>query len=256
MDNKLLFTGGEPNMSENDFMRVQQANREAFQSLLKDYGNTIIGGAECVDPGSGSDLIIINDGFVYLNNEMLKVDAGTYTVSGSNAAWKYTKITTYESGGDKTYQNGTPRQTWEKNRAVPTSVSAIAAGELDCVNGDRINISDDWHLVDDTGEPPFNSTWGIDSPGLPSRLRFKFDKGKKNIIIYGTIFSRSVYTSLVFTLPSGYIPNIGGSVKMPIFCDQATDVHVEIDTSGNVSVFPTPTTNGTYYFNITIPLTS
>lgn len=139
MNDKLTFTGGEPKMNEDDFLRIQKANREFIQNLLNDFGECIISGEILTDPGTGNDLTLTEDAFVFLDGEVLKVDAGTYSNGGGLSFWKYVKQTTYESGGDKTYQDGIARQTWQKNRAIPTSVSSLGAGDLDVINGRRWN---------------------------------------------------------------------------------------------------------------------
>jgi hypothetical protein len=139
MNNKLTFTGGEPKMNENDFLRIQQANREFIQKFLGDFGECIIAGEILADPGSGNDLTLTEDAFVFLDGEVLKVDAGTYSNGGGLDFWRYEKVITYDAGGDKTYLDGVPRQTWEKARAVPTSIAALGAGDLDVINGKRWN---------------------------------------------------------------------------------------------------------------------
>lgn len=204
MNNKLTFTGGEPFMTEDDFLRIQQANREFIQNFLLDYGECIVSGANTNIPTQASpDLIVSNDGFVYLDGEILKVDAGTYIHTAGTVYWRYKKVTTYESGGDKIYKDGTPRQTWQKNRAVPENITTIGAGDLDCVYGQRYNepkIVEDWIGV--TFEDDFANKGG-DSP-----TEYKKDS-LGNVWIRGSYIkpTAGALDAVVFILPTGYRPS-------------------------------------------------
>lgn len=125
-------------MNEDDFLRIQRSNRSFIQKLFADIPECIVSGAACVAPGAGNNLVVTSDGYVWLDGEMLKVDAGTHIAGDPTwTDWHYVKATTYESGGNKTYVDGTPRQTWQKNRAKPVSVVSIPGGGLDCVVGQR-----------------------------------------------------------------------------------------------------------------------
>lgn len=238
MDNKLTFTGGEPDMSVDDFLRVPNAVREFIQYLLYDYPECIVAGANCVSPGAGNDLVVTSNGFVWLDGEMLKVDAGTYNCTGSNAFWRYVKTTTYESGGTKTFIDGNVRQTWPKYRAVPTSVSSITTGDLDCVNGLRWNQISDWEDV-----TPSSVMHGYPD----SSLQVRFNKGYLEICgeMVGDGSPGSI--TLLFTLPAGYyelidrvksfvgIKTSGASYVVTSFYIDPADGHVhrgEADVSG------------------------
>jgi hypothetical protein len=250
MDNKLTFTGGEPDMSVDDFMRVPNAVREFLQYLLFDYPECIVAGADCTAPGAGNDLVVSTDGFVWLDGELLKVDAGTYNCTGSNAYWRYVKNTSYEAGGNKTFIDSTPRQTWQKKRAIPTSAASISAGQLDCVNGLRWNKVSDWENV--TASSVMHSY-------PDSSLQVRINKGYLEICgeMVGSGAPGSI--SLLCTLPVGYyelidrvkafvgIKTDGASYVVTSFYIDPADGHIhrgESDVTGA----------DTYEINVKIPL--
>lgn len=114
MNEKLTFPGGEPNINFDDLNRNNKANKNALISALRAYGdNYIIQGVT----GTTS----ITAGYVMLDGEILQVDAHTKT--GTH----FVKVTTYDSAGDKIFNDLTPRQTWAKHRATITAGSGSLA---------------------------------------------------------------------------------------------------------------------------------
>jgi hypothetical protein len=114
MDKKLTFSGGEPNINFDDILRTPNATRDALISAFRAFGdNYIIQGV--------TGTTTITAGYIMLGGEILKVDSHTKTNT------HFAKVTTYESGGDKTFNNGTPRQTWQKNRATISASSGTLA---------------------------------------------------------------------------------------------------------------------------------
>ena len=113
--NKLLsFTGGKPDFNIDDVLWNDDATREALQEVFRVFGdNYIIQGVT----GTTS----ITAGYIMLDSELLKVDAHTKTST------HFAKVTTYDAGGDATFNDGTPRQTWQKNRATITAGSGSLA---------------------------------------------------------------------------------------------------------------------------------
>lgn len=140
MNNKLTFPGGEPLMNEDDFLRIQQANRLALFGMAKAFnegGDIIISGCGVIPNGPN---INITTGYILLDGEVLQVDPQTNVPdTEGNGFYRYEKQTTFEAGGDKTFLDSTPRQTWEKNRGVAVSVTAIQAGDLSVKDGLRFN---------------------------------------------------------------------------------------------------------------------
>lgn len=110
MDTKLTFTGGEPNINFDDILRTPDATRLAFTQVFRAFGdNYILQGVTGTSP--------VTAGYIMLGGEIVKVDSHTATDT------RFEKITTYEAGGDKTFNDGNPHQTWEKNRATVTASS-------------------------------------------------------------------------------------------------------------------------------------
>lgn len=115
--NKLItFTGGKPNFNIDDILWNDDAYRLAITAILAAFGdNYIVQG--CATPGDA--------GYIMLGGELLRVDAHTPTNT------YYQKVTTYDAGGDVTFNDGTARQTWQKNRATKTSATGVTLSTLD-----------------------------------------------------------------------------------------------------------------------------
>lgn len=113
-------TGGQPFVLD-DIRFNDTAYRNAFNSILKVFGtNLIVQGCEV----NGNDVAA---GYVLLNGELIKVDAHVRTGD------YYSKVTTYDAAGNKTFKNGQIQDVYEINRAV----CAAGAGPL-AYNGRRI----------------------------------------------------------------------------------------------------------------------
>jgi hypothetical protein len=143
MDKKLTFTGGEPNINFDDILRDPIANRAALFGIMKAFNigtneNFIISG--CVPTVSTGVNVAVTAGYIFLNGEILEVEAQTVANSGTLDLYKYTKTTTYDSGGDKTFNDAIARQTWQKNRGTVVAATApILTTELDVVDGDKLD---------------------------------------------------------------------------------------------------------------------
>ena len=132
MDKKLLFNGGEPNITTDDIMRQPFANTAAIYGMAQGLGaetsNFIISGVEAGAPVAGN--VTFSAGYIFLNGEVVQVDTQTIAVLGAGEKYKIEKVVSYESGGDKTFLDGTPRQTWQKNRGVISKVPVATVVEL------------------------------------------------------------------------------------------------------------------------------
>jgi hypothetical protein len=138
MDKKITFLGGEPDINIDDLLRDPIANRAALFGVALGLGGTdniILSGAEVtIDPGVDAD---VSAGYVWLGGEILQVDAATVLETQGSDLWEFQKVVTYDSAGDKTFNDATPRQTWQKNRAVlvnvatVTGMNALSAAKLD-----------------------------------------------------------------------------------------------------------------------------
>jgi len=135
MDYKDIFTGGEPDMKMEDFLRVPFSNQSALLSLGSGLiGNKIISGCNATIGGGGE--ISVTEGYISLNGEIMKVEA--QTVPNTLGFWRYEKATSYDSDGDKTFINGIFRQTFRDVRGIVTSVASLSDTDLDCQNGPRM----------------------------------------------------------------------------------------------------------------------
>lgn len=142
MDKKINFTGGEPDINFDDIKRNNEANRDALFAIMKAFNvganeNFIISGADVtIDPGVDAS---VTAGFIFLNGEIVKVDAQNNVADGGTVdLYKYVKSTTFDPNGDKTFNDSVPRQTWEVNRGTVTAATdPILSTELDIL-GDRL----------------------------------------------------------------------------------------------------------------------
>lgn len=136
MNKKLTFSGGEPDINMDDLLRDPVANRAALFGGIKGLLGTtdaVISGAEFSYSGS---LGSVTAGYVWLDGEILQVDADDVEDS-EGTGWEFQKVTTYESGGDKTFNDLTARQTWQKNRAQLVNVASVTG--MDAENCERLD---------------------------------------------------------------------------------------------------------------------
>ncbi|MCH7928752.1 MAG: hypothetical protein IID03_12365 [Candidatus Dadabacteria bacterium] len=106
---------------------------QAFNNLLRGFGEDFI--IQGVVATGTSPNIAITEGWVLLAGELLKVDAQT----GISTNKTFVKVTTFDSRGNKTFQNASVEDTYEKNRAVATGTGGNLAFNgvtlLQLVNG-------------------------------------------------------------------------------------------------------------------------
>lgn len=124
MDKKLTFLGGEPNLNIDDILRDPVANRAALFGLLTGIAGATdakISVTTGITPGVEASTTA---GYVWLNGEILQVEAATVPASLGNL-FEFQKVVTYDPNGDKVFNDAVPRQTWQKNRAELVNVAAI-----------------------------------------------------------------------------------------------------------------------------------
>lgn len=126
MNKKLTFTGGEPDITIDNLQYDPIANRAALFGFTKAFAgddSVIVSGAVVtVIAGVSAS---VTAGYVFLNGEILQVDAATVSETLGSDLWEFQKVVTYDAAGDKTFNDAIPRQTYQKNRAVLVNVSAI-----------------------------------------------------------------------------------------------------------------------------------
>ena len=94
---------------------------QALNNLLRGFGEDFI--VQGVVASGSSPNIAITEGWVILAGELIKVDAQT-GISTNNT---FVKVTTFDSRGNKDFQNGTTNDTYEKNRALATGTGGNLA---------------------------------------------------------------------------------------------------------------------------------
>lgn len=126
MNKKLIFAGGEPDISIDDLDRNPEADRlglfGAIRALAGDNNAVVSGAVVTVTAGVSAS---VTAGYIWLDSELLQVDAQTVPETQTTDLWEFQKVVTYDAFGDKTFNDATPRQTWQKNRAVLVNVASI-----------------------------------------------------------------------------------------------------------------------------------
>lgn len=139
----------------------QQGVYQAFNNLLRGFGdNFIVQG--CVEGGSPG-AVTLTEGWILLAGELLKVDAqAAFNEAADNT---FVKVTTFDSRGNKTFQNGAIEDVYEINRgnisgsggtlAYNADTLAILTGqtawiEAELVAGDFTSQAGTWTIVSET----------------------------------------------------------------------------------------------------------
>lgn len=127
MDQRLTFPGGEREITNDELNLMPDSNRGGIQGLAAAFGaQYIISGVNAVI-NTGTNCIV-NAGFVFLNGEVLKVNAQTVVrdsnISGNSYQFVKQAITD-DAGFDRDYRDGTTHNVAIINTAVPTQVPSI-----------------------------------------------------------------------------------------------------------------------------------
>lgn len=142
MDKRRSFTGGEPDVRLNQILIDAEANRPAMYGMMEAFerfGNFIISGCVVTVGGTApNNTWDLTAGYIYLNQEIVQVETQAGIFDADTQFLAFIKQTTYNSLGDKTFIDGTPRQTWEVNRGIINVQGSVSASELDAINGDRL----------------------------------------------------------------------------------------------------------------------
>jgi len=269
MNKKLNFSGGETEMRIDDFTRMPFANKEFIDNLFVDYDEMIISGCG-VGYNTGTGHFTGTNGFVKLGGEILKVDAFDGYSTGTNSEWIFQKSVSYDSAGDKLFADGNIRQTWQINRAVPTSVATVSEYELSCFTTKRfVNLTNqeiNTVVTRDFVYPKLTAvqeSWvqvnlGVNTSFPNStdyrNLSVKFDKYSNRVFIEGVITLDTDYDpALIFSVQTGYTP---ATKKIIHYLDSVGAIlGFEIEQDG---AFSRPFGNfpelGIIYFNTSYPL--
>lgn len=243
--NKLnIALGGHPRVAD-DFNFMLNAIAEALTGLasLNTYNNTkvvILSGIDLVNSsGTTWDWV---DGFVWIDGEIYKVDAGTITLTTGSLEWSI--VESADSNGTVLYENSATNDTYLIRRAKLIEVGSVGAYThslaykycdliVKMVN-DKSLTNESWKEVGVSPNPSYQTGYSNTS-GFP--LRFRKDKlGRVCIAGYVTnpTFSGS---TLIFTLPVGYRPLTRQYVMSRfIYQSDVTPSPISIDPNGEVRV--------------------
>lgn len=215
---KVTDTGGIP-YNNDDFTWLENAPRDAIFGLFADLAvgtntNFIISGCVAtLDPGVD---VSVTAGYIFLNGEVLEVEAQTVADSGTVDLYAYGKVTTYDTSGDKTTKDGGSISTYQKNRGVITAISGSVSGtQLDPVSGDRLGRKldlyiptqfEDWKEVgNDGGATTYIGNWAGYAASSGKKLAYRKVLGHLELL--GDITNGNPGSSgSVVQLPVGYRP--------------------------------------------------
>jgi len=260
------FTGG-LDLFHDDIRWNDYAYRGALNNLLNSFAidtntNFVISG--CVPTYTPGVSLAVTDGYIYLNGEVLQVEAQTFLNDGAD--FKYTKVTTFDTTGNRVTKAGASVQTYQKNRGV---VSAGAAGTTE-LNArivttliDKIKLA--LELTYDTWvQPTFESGFAHSTGEADFGVWYKKTK-EGNLFIQGAMVLLADKTGddLLFTLPAGYRPSDVNTLpastvyRFPFIGDTGGGVSTNIlaiDETGAVKLENPALTGYKYFFNHIIPL--
>jgi hypothetical protein len=147
MDRKLVFPGGEPKIEWSDILLTQYSNYYGIHAGVKgaDPENYGVNYGGCVVTGSFNNLdrectVNISDGYLGIEGKMVKVQntpSITFPVTFVEGAIRdYTifalPVVSFNPKGDKTFLDGSAKQTWEQTRITlrADSLSTPQTGEI------------------------------------------------------------------------------------------------------------------------------
>lgn len=222
MDKRLKFAGGEIELSSDELNLMPESNQEAINGINKGLTAT---GQDMIASGvfaviSAGVQAVVQEGYVVLNGETLKVDAQTVP-STIGDLYQFEKVTTNPTAGIRNFRDNTTHNVYEINRAVVVNVNAITTISID---GDTlidklkelIRIQSDWTQADDT-QPDYIKN----KPNTVALLL----QGKVNGIDVG----------------SGTIPTVSGGFSTVTVLDSSGDdmrLRVNFPTIGTATYHP------------------
>jgi len=202
MNKKLRFTGGEPDITEDNLLR----DSDALYEWAHELGNSLSGGRDMILQGcvftknAGVDASV-TAGYVYdaTTATVVKVDAQTVPET-IGTTWELVYTTTYDSTGDKTYVDGTPRQTYQVNRMVLTNVASVS--NFDVENADSLY---GWRTIPDSDILPVTANVSVNG----SFTLLKYNRSGNKVSINGMLLletdgSFTPSQAVVVSIPDSY----------------------------------------------------
>ena len=169
---------------------------QAFNNILGGFGNNFI--VQGVVASGSSPNVAITEGWVLLDGELIKVDAQTGIDTTTDN--KFVKVTTFDSRGNKTFQNGTIEDTYEINRAVVQGTS----GNLD-FDGDKF----EWQEAVFSSGDFFASSgvWAVIGPSTEIRTHLLGKMMTMSIFVDSSTLSGGPSANVEITIPRGKTAN-------------------------------------------------
>ena len=248
--NKLdIKLGGHPRVAD-DFNFMLNAINEALTGLSSTLGYNnikvvVLSGINLIN--SSGTTWDWTAGFVWIDREIFKVDAGTITLSTGTLEWSV--IQTIDSTGTVLYENGNTYDTYLIRRAklVEVGTPGPYSNSLAMKYSDLIvSIAKDglaneaWKYIGAVGEPAFLNSWQNASTSIINQVSFrknKFNQVSIRGLCMNSNFSNSRTT--IFTLPIGYRPTHHIEVLPSYSWTQSNHWVLGIDAvTGNVGVIP------------------
>jgi hypothetical protein len=268
--NKLKTTdnGGHP-FELDDIRFMDEAYRDGLKGVLSAFGALAITDgfkiSGCgVTVGGGN--YTWTDGYIALNGEVLKVDAGSvpYPAGGNILTWDV--VSTFDAAGLEQFEDGVSRDTYEVRKGalieVPTtptymSFDALSLKDIvfDWIISDNVIgglntfviqaisaqgiyaliAQEAWSYIDAPGKPAFENSW-VNALGVTRKAAYR--KNTIGMVSLSGIVANIGYpgsgSAVIFTLPVGYRPT-----EARIFaCSNSTNdlKAITVNSNGQVSI--------------------
>jgi len=261
MNKKLTFTGGEPNINWDDVLRDPIANRAAIFAIME----AILPANPAIDEGfiiSGCDVTVVPNtsatttaGYIWLNQEILKVDAHTELDGLTSNAYRFIKDTTYDANGTKTFNDSVSRETWQKNRAILDNVSSVGTS-MDAVSAktmlEYIAINGLEYIAEQLQADPWTDFSGsLGSGWSATTAKYRVDAQGYLEIFFEALDPSGASTSSVYTLPTVSV-RPDWYVSIPVSSGAYTD-ELNITTGGLIGIVNYSGFTGPIYAHIRVP---
>lgn len=227
---KTIGVGGLPH-TLNDFRQFlgrlatpTEGIYQAFNNIVRGFGDSFIVQG-CVVSGS-TGAFSITEGWILLDGELIKVEAqGPFDESTDS---NFTKVTTFDSRGTKTFLNGSIEETYEKNRGVISGTSGTLA-----FNGDALGVwqEEDFDASDYSS---VTGTWTLTDPATEIRTFILGKMMTVNITIAASTIASGPTSGVIIKVPRGKTISKGmTSLGRAVFGGSAAVIFLQTQIVGN-----------------------
>lgn len=161
MNNRKLFPGGEIEISSDELNLMPDANREGMDGISDGLGESV----DYIMSGVGAIInagvdVSVSDGFVFLDGELIKVDAQVVPRTVGTDLYEFQKVSTFpDVNGLRNFRDGSTNNVYEHIRAIPVNVAAIVSldvtgSNLSDILKSIIQVQSDVNQADNT-QPDF-----------------------------------------------------------------------------------------------------